>query len=241
MNPAIKGDNPNIKPFFTTNPFSFDDTIKLTTKILNNSGSQFLVEKTKISTDYYYTLVKWQGSKDLFIELYLRNNKPDGMYYLYLPGYLKMIEANFFKGKLNGIFKSFHPNKKLQLYKMFQKGVENGVEITFYDSGKIKSEKFFKNGKPFGKALFWAPTGYLKKKNIYQNGKLTSSEYIPNNNSYCISKKCIPIDKCKCTINSFLKNIKGLGNLASLALSLKQRAASDPANLIVNEIKNKSQ
>ncbi len=87
------------------------------------------------------------------------------------PNGQKWSEANFVKGKLEGLYTEWWENGQKQAETNIVDGKKEGLETAWWKTGKKKSEQNFVNGKPNGPVTGWYENGQKKSEATFVDGK----------------------------------------------------------------------
>jgi antitoxin component YwqK of YwqJK toxin-antitoxin module len=89
----------------------------------------------------------------------------------------KVAEVTFRDHVLNGAATEFFPGSPQHARDLvFENGRQHGVQKTFFENGKPRSTGEFANGKPVGKHESWYPNGQRASEVVFENGEPTSQQ-----------------------------------------------------------------
>lgn len=74
--------------------------------------------------------------------------------------------------KRRELVKQHRPDGSVESEAEYHKGRLDGLSREYYPNGKVKTEIYFRNGRENGTARFYYYSGIIQKKIIYQRGKV---------------------------------------------------------------------
>lgn len=86
---------------------------------------------------------------------------------------LKVFEAHYKDGKLDGLRRKWYKNGQLEEEYNCKNGIRDGYYRMWYGNGQIKSEINYKNGKVIGIKSRWYKNGQLQNQYNFKEGKLS--------------------------------------------------------------------
>ncbi len=96
----------------------------------------------------------------------------------------KLLERQFAKGEIQGVFKQWWPNGNLRYLFNYNHDKYDGKQIVYFHFGKIQEEKNYINGMEDGVQRIWDSTGNLISNYTVKNNKIYGT---------LSAKDCMPV------------------------------------------------
>jgi antitoxin component YwqK of YwqJK toxin-antitoxin module len=97
-----------------------------------------------------------------------------GIFILYAPGGLKLIEGTYVDGKQHGEWTLYYDNGLKQTVDNFKHGVQDGPFMSWHPNGKIATMGQYVNGKREGVWKRWDSEGFKNWEEVYKDDKRVS-------------------------------------------------------------------
>ena len=98
---------------------------------------------------------------NLEYEAEFEKGKLDGLSRVWDEDGVLISESDYSNGQPHGIWKRYHPIGSIMYEVHYEYGKKNGHEKWFYEYGQVKSEQEFIHGKPKTGITRWKPDGTL--------------------------------------------------------------------------------
>ena len=147
-----------------------------------------LLSKTDIGWTYKNLplngyMIQVENDGRVVYKLPIINGKEQGLAVGFYNSGEKLLERQFTKGAMQGVFKQWWPNGNLRYLFNYNHDKYDGKQIVYFHFGKIQEEKNYLDGKEEGVQRIWDSTGNLisnytvKKNKIY--GALSAKDCMP--------------------------------------------------------------
>jgi len=83
----------------------------------------------------------------------------------------KKTEAEFWQGRMHGVYRSWFANGQVEGEAHFEKGVREGRARLWNEKGQLVQETRFHEGLPDGPATEWYPNGKMQRRTSWRAGK----------------------------------------------------------------------